>query len=70
MCFGELGENGFEFGATVRVLGDFFVVGNVAVEQLVVQFFLVFCLGLLLVELVLELAVHDISDGSFVSLPC
>lgn len=70
MCFGELGENGFEFGAAVGILGDFFVVGDVAVEENVVQFFLIFCLGFFLVELVLKLAVHDIGDGSFVSLPC
>lgn len=69
MCFGELGEDGFEFGAAVRVLGDFLVVGDVAVEELVVEPFLVFRLALLLVQLVLKPAVHDISDDPLVSLP-
>lgn len=69
LCFRELGENGFEFGAAVAVFDDFFVVGDVAIEQLVIQFVLVFCLRLLLVDWMLELAVHDVGDDPFVPLP-
>ena len=69
MCFGELGENGLEFGAAVGVLGDFLVVRDVAVEELVVEFLLVFCLALLLVQLGLQLAVHYVGDNSLITLP-
>ena len=69
MCFGELGEDGFEFGAAVRVLGDFLVVGDVAVEELVVEPFFVLCLALLLVQLLLVPAVHYVGDDPLVSLP-
>lgn len=70
MCLGELGEYGLEFGAAVGVLGDFLVVGDVAVEELVVEPLLVFCLALLLVQLVLQPAVHYVGDDSLVPLPC
>lgn len=69
MCFGELGEDGLEFGAAVGVLGDFLVVGDVAVEELVVEPFLVFGLALLLVQLLLEPAVHHVGDDPLVALP-
>lgn len=69
VCFGELGEDGLEFGAAVGVLGDFLVVGDVAVEELVVEPFLVFGLALLLVQLLLEPAVHHVGDDPLVALP-
>lgn len=69
LCFGELGEDGFEFGAAVRVFDDFLVVGDVAVEKLVIEPFFVLCLALLLVQLLLVLAVHYVGDDSLVSLP-
>ena len=65
----HLDKNRFELRTTMTVLGYYFMITNVLLEENIIYFLFILLFCFLLINYVLKFAAHHISDRFFICMP-